>query len=148
MYIYIGCYVVHEGTLNKIFQLDNHIRLLALFLWLMVAVFIPGFDIGSGSLGFSITGFVVSLIGSFFVLGISKRFNLRFKWIGKHTLYILCAHILLWRILDVFDLSSKALTFNPQVNFIVEASYEILGALVLAWLLSKTKILEFNKIKL
>lgn len=147
IYLYIGCYVAKKQLLNQVFLLNNYVKFIALLLWAMVAMFVPGFDIGSGSLGFSISGFIVSIIGTFFVLGLCNRFNLKFRWVGKHTLYILCAHILLWRILDVFDLSSKALPFNPQINFIVEASYEILGALVLAWLLSKTKILEFNKIK-
>lgn len=113
----------------------------------MDAAFVPGFDIGSGSLGFSLVGFVVSLIGTFFALGTCKRFNLKSGWIGTHTLYILCAHILLWRILDIFGISSEYLPFNSKINFIVEVTYEIIGALVLAWLLSKTRILEFKRIK-
>lgn len=121
--------------------------MLALSLWLMDAVFVPGFDIGSGSLGFSLVGFVVSIIATFFVLGICKRFNFKFRWIGRNTLYILCAHILLWRILDIFGISSENLPFNFKINFFVEATYEIMGALVLAWLLSKTRILEFKRIK-
>lgn len=122
--------------------------MLASLLWIVYAVFVPGFDIGSGSLGFSIVGGVVSLIATFFVLGICKHFDLKFRWIGRNTLYILCAHILLWRILDIFGLSSELLSYDSKINFIIEATYEILGALVLAWLLSKTKILEFKQIKL
>ena len=75
---------------------------MALILWLMVAAFISGIDIGSGTLGFSIVGFIVSLIGTLFVLGMCKYFRLDFSWVGRNTLYILCGQILLWRILDAF----------------------------------------------
>ena len=119
---------------------------MALVLWLMVAVFISGIDIGSGTLGFSIVGFIVSLIGTFFVLGMCKYFKLHFSWIGRNTLYILCGHILLWRILDAFGYSSENLPFNPQLNFMLEASYEIVGALLLGWLLSKTELLDYKRI--
>lgn len=121
-------------------------KLTAIVLWLMVAVFISGIDIGSGELGYSIVGFIGSLIGSFFLLGMCKHCNLRFSWVGRNTLYILCGHILLWRILDVFGFSSKNLPFNPQLNFMLEVSYEIAGALLLGWLLSKTGLLDFKRI--
>ena len=122
-----------------------YIKLSALLLWIMDAAFVSGVDIGSGYLGFSIVGFFVSLIGTFFVFGICKRFNLKFRWIGRNTLYILCAHILFWRILDVFGFSAESLPFNEKMNFIVEAAYNIIGALVLAWFISKTRILEFKR---
>ena len=112
----------------------------------MVAVFISGIDIGSGALGYSIVGFIASLIGTFSVLGMCKHFNLHFSWVGRNTLYILCAHILLWRILDVLGFSAKNLPYSPQLNFMVEASYEIAGALFLGWLLSKTGLLEYKRI--
>lgn len=148
IYLYLGSYVNIYKINNRIFNLPTYIKLLASLLWIVYAVFVPGFDIGSGSLGFSIVGGVVSLIATFFVLGICKHFDLKFRWIGRNTLYILCAHILLWRILDIFGLSSELLSYDSKINFIIEATYEILGALVLAWLLSKTKILEFKQIKL
>lgn len=147
IYLYFGSYINKYKISNRFFNLPTYIKLLALLLWIVDAVFVPGFDIGSGSLGFSIVGVVVSLIGTFFVLGICKHFDLKFRWIGRNTLYILCAHILLWRILDVFGISSESLPFDSKINFIIEAFYEIIGALVLAWLLSKTKILELKRIK-
>ena len=119
---------------------------MALVLWLMVAAFISGIDIGSGTLGFSIVGFIVSLIGTFFVLGMCKYFKLHFSWVGRNTLYILCGHILLWRILDAFGYSSKNLPFNPLLNFMLEVSYEIAGALLMGWLLSKTGLLDYKRI--
>ena len=119
---------------------------MALVLWLMVAVFISGVDIGSGKLGFSIVGFIGSLIGTFFVLGMCKHFNLHFGWVGRNTLYILCGHILLCRILDAFGFSSKNLLFNSLLNFMLEVSYEIAGALLLGWLLSKTGLLDYKRI--
>ena len=147
IYLYFGSYINKYKISNRFFNLPTYIKLLALLLWVVGAVFAPGFDMGSGSLGFSIVGVVVSLIGTFFVLGICKHFDLKFRWIGRNTLYILCAHILLWRILDIFGISSESLPFDSKINFIIEAFYEIIGALVLAWLLSKTKILELKRIK-
>ena len=43
--------------------------------------------------------------------------------------------------------SNGDLPFDSKINFIIEAFYEIIGALVLAWLLSKTKMLELKRIK-
>lgn len=145
-YLYIGNYIIREQLINRIYRLPKLIKLMALVLWLMVAVFISGVDIGSGKLGFSIVGFIGSLIGTFFVLGMCKHFNLHFGWVGRNTLYILCGHILLYRILDAFGFSSKNLPFNPQLNFMLEASYEIAGALLLGWLLSKTGLLDYKRI--
>ena len=145
-YLYIGNYIVREQLINRIYGLPKWIKLMALVLWLMVAVFISGIYIGSGVLGYSIVGFIVSLIGTFFVLGMCKHFKLHFSWVGRNTLYILCGHILLWRILDAFGYSSKNLPFNPQLNFMLEASYEIAGALLLGWLLSKTGLLDYKRI--
>lgn len=146
MYLYIGSYVAMNDVLKEMSSFPNYLWILSVLLWIMVAAFAPGMDIGSASLGYSLVGFTVSLIGTFSVLVICKRFHLKFNWIGRNTLNILCAHILLWRILDIFDYSSKDLSYSPQVNFLIEASYEIFGALLLAWLFSKIHILEFKKI--
>lgn len=146
MYLYIGYCVAQRGLKEDIFRIPNYLKILSILLWLLVAAFAPGMDIGSASLGYSIVGFTVSLIGTFTVLGICKHFRFKLGWIGRNTLNILCAHILLWRILDVFGYSSKNLSYIPQINFLIEVTYEISGALLLAWLISKLHILEFKKI--
>ena len=74
-YLYIGNYIFHEQIINRIFGLPQWMKLTAIVLWLMVAVFISGIDIGSGELGYSIVGFIGSLIGSFFLLGMCKHCN-------------------------------------------------------------------------
>lgn len=137
-----------SNLLDSIFSIPPYLKTLSILLWVLVAAFAPGFDIGSGSLGYSLSGFTVSLIGVFAVLGFCKRFPLGgcLSWVGRNTLNILCAHILLWRILDIFDLSSENLPFSPLVNFLINTTYEIVLAIMLAWLLSKIHILEFKKI--
>lgn len=148
IYLYIGSYVFRSNLLDSIFSIPPYLKTLSILLWVLVAAFAPGFDIGSGSLGYSLSGFTVSLIGVFAVLGFCKRFPLGgcLSWVGRNTLNILCAHILLWRILDIFDLSSENLPFSPLVNFLINTTYEIVLAIMLAWLLSKIHILEFKKI--
>lgn len=64
----------------------------------------------------------------------------------KYTIYIMCSYSSMEN-LRYFGISSESLPFNSKINFIIEAFYEIIGALVLAWLLSKTKILELKRIK-
>ena len=48
--------------------------------------------------------------------------------------------------LDAFGFSSKNLLFNSLLNFMLEVSYEIAGALLLGWLLSKTGLLDYKRI--
>ena len=146
IFLYIGSLTNRYNVLDKLSAMPLYLKMLSILLWFMVAAFAPGLDIGSGSLGFSIVGFTVSLIGTFFVIGACKTLHLRFNWVGKNTLNILCAHILIWRIFDIFDFASKDLPFLPAINFMVETTYEITLALLLAWLFSKIHILEFNKI--
>lgn len=115
-------------------------------LWVLVSVFVSGIDIGSGYLGFSIVGLIVSLVGSAFLLRFSVWLQLKDTWIGKNTLNILCAHILVWRILSVFGWSSIQLSFTPMINLFIEMLYEVILALTLGWLLSKIKILNYREL--
>ena len=145
IYLYVGSYVFRQELLKGIFAVPGYLKVVSIILWMLVAAFVPGMDIGSGSLGYSIVGFTISIIGTFVVLGMCEHFHLNFNWFGRNTLNILCAHILLWRILEVFGYSSTMLPFDPQVNFLIEVTYEVFGALFLALLISKTHILEYKK---
>ena len=98
------------------------------------------------SLGYSIVGLMVSFIGTLSIILICKQYRLKFNWIGRNTLYILCAHIILGPILDILGCSFQYLAFCPQFNFIIEVTCSILSALILAWLISKVHVLEFNRI--
>lgn len=109
-----------HNLLDVLFSLPLYIKILAFVLWILAAAFTGGIDIGSAYLGYSIVGLVVSIIGSLFILFFCKRTNISFGWIGRNTLSILCAHILIWRLFDIFDISSKNLDFHPYINFIIE----------------------------
>lgn len=146
-YIYTGNYIRKNDLLSIIFDIPTWIKILALSLWILVAIGIGGIDIGSGNLGYSVVGLTVSLIGSLFILYFCKRTNIKFGWIGRNTLSILCAHILIWRIFDIFDITVRKLTYSHYVNFIIEVLCEVFFALLLGWIISKVNILNFNKFK-
>lgn len=146
-YIYIGKLVHRYNVMNSIFMLPPYVKIAAFVLWLLAAVFTGGVDIGSGAVGYSVVGFVVSLIGSFYVLYFCEKTKINFGWIGRNTLSILCAHILIWRIFDIFNITIKELSYHPFINFIIEVSCEVTLALFLGWIISKIHLLEFDKVR-
>ena len=146
IYLYIGNYIVKNGVLKDVIVVPNYIKAMSVILCLVTAAFFPILDIGSASLGYSIVGLMVSFIGTLSIILICKQYRLKFNWIGRNTLYILCAHIILGPILDILGCSFQYLAFCPQINFIIEVTCSILSALILAWLISKVHVLEFNRI--
>lgn len=146
-YIYLGAQINRYHILNDLFSLPMFIKMIGGVLWIIAAVYIGGLDIGSGYVGYSIVGFATSLIGSFYILYICKIMDIKIAWIGRNTLNILCAHILIWRIFDIFDLSAKDLSFHPYINFMIEVFCQISLAILLGWTISKTHLLDFNKVK-
>lgn len=146
LYIYIGAITKRNDLIEKIFGLPGYIKLAALALWLLYSLNNEGLSVGTANIGHSIVGFTVSLIGSFFVLWLCKVSKLTTRWIGRNTLAILCAHVLIWRIFDIFGISARQLTFAPELNFIIESALEIVFALALAWLFAESKILKFDKL--
>lgn len=145
IYLYLGNYI-RKYQLLKIFEeTKRYTKIVLIAFWVLFACRVSSVDIGSGSLGFSIVGTIVSIYASMFVLNWSCRINM-WPWIGRNTLNILCAHILVWRILDIFDISSKDLPFNPLINLMIEVSYEIVLALLLAWCIEKTNLLHYDKL--
>lgn len=119
-------------------------KLCGIILWALAVKWSLPPDLACGYLGDGILGLVVSVLGSCFIL-MRSHWLKGLSWIGKHTLEILCAHILVTYLLNIFDFSAEFLCFAPSINFLLEASYSVALALIISWMLAKTNILRIGQ---
>ncbi len=144
IYLYLGQLTREYGLLQKINDIPTLIKVVAVMSWLTLPLFISILDIGISRMGFSIVSFIISIIGCATVMTVCSKVSWDGGWIGRNTLYILVAHHLWNRSVAAMWFDMHDLPFNKMANFSIEAIISILFAVVVGWLLSKTKILDYN----
>ncbi len=143
LYVYIGKLVKEFRILDIVHSTSPRFKSSVYCFWIVVSLCTSGVDIGSGYLGFGIVGLTMSLIGSFIVMDVCRQFNLRMRWIGRNTLSILAAHIVVCNCLTLFGWHAETLPFAPLVNMLLELTLNISLALAAGWAFSNLRILRY-----
>lgn len=145
LYLAIGNWARNVNLIERLDDVGWVVKVLCFVLFVVIVMWyrVGWFNMSNVSLGWNIVGVWCSVVGSFAVMYVCYKTKIKMGWIGRNTLYILCAHTIVLmgvgRLVDV-----KNWEWNGYLNLVVELAFEIVGSLVIAWVLKKIKVLNFN----
>lgn len=134
----VGLLIRRYDLLAKAYYLNR-------WLWVAIAaicvaniVFNQPVSMVLNRMGFNIIGLFCCIAETVGLICLCHRFNIRFKWVGQNTLYILCAHILTLHVLPL-HLDS----YPPHAIFLISLPINLALSLSVAWLMKRFNILRW-----
>jgi len=144
LFVWIGDEIRQRQILEQTPMIHKGILFGLLIVWFTNLFIDPRISMVVAHMGFNIIGLLAATFASISLIVLCKNFNWKGGWIGRNTLYILCAHSIAPRYhtltagrYNIYCPSSELLSLALEIAFNVSA------ALILAYIMKRLRILEW-----